>query len=375
MPDKNSLSEPAKYLAFPKPWIDRWIKLILQFKLFPAFIAKFANPEECGSLSIEEIIRLISDPSRPFLFDSDVLHQKMAHTSVEDTDSSGTVRFDYLSHLHNDRKEIMLLNIEIQNHISIQKIVDRTIYYVSRLFSSQKNSDDAGFENDNYEQMTPVRSIWIFPFAGKKSHSLRIRLHSDEFMLRIEGHDAKMVLLDELSEDMLPYALAFQHEMEITMIFIGDDYDQAMDKDMDSQSLVNPALYMGMLFRNPNQAEKIKFLEEKGGLTMLTTIEKQEIKNVDGLNFFSDRQMRQFDEMEKQRDESERRAREAEKQRDESERRAREAEKQRDGSERRAREAEKQLRELKKQLRELKKSGMDEDAMNRLIYSWTEEEK
>ncbi len=205
-----------------------------------------------------------------------------------------------------------------------------------------------------------------------------------------------MVLLDELSEDMLPYALAFQHEMEITMIFIGDDYDQAMDKGMDSQSLVNPALYMGMLFRNPNQAEKIKFLEEKGGLTMLTTIEKQEIKNVDGLNFFSDRQMRQFDEMEKQRDESERRAREAEKQRDESERRAREAEKQRDGSERRAREAEKQrdgserrareaekqrdgserrAREAEKQLRELKKSGMDEDAMNRLIYSWTEEEK
>ncbi len=288
-PNKNSLSEPAKYLVFPKPWIDRWIKLILQFKLFPAFIAKFANPEECGSLSIEEIIRLISDPSRPFLFDSDVLHQKMAHTSVEDTDSSGTVRFDYLSHLHNDRKEIMLLNIEIQNHISIQKIVDRTIYYVSRLFSSQKNSDDAGFENDNYEQMTPVRSIWIFPFAGKKSHSLRIRLHSDEFMLKVDGQDAKMVLLDELSEDMLPYSIAFQHELEITMIFIGDDYDQAMDKDdedKDTQSLVNPALYMGMLFRNPNQAEKIKFLEEKGGLTMLTTIEKQEIKNVDGLNFF-----------------------------------------------------------------------------------------
>ena len=230
-PNKNSLSEPAKYLVFPKPWIDRWIKLILQFKLFPAFIAKFANPEECGSLSIEEIIRLISDPSRPFLFDSDVLHQKMAHTSVEDTDSSGTVRFDYLSHLHNDRKEIMLLNIEIQNHISIQKIVDRTIYYVSRLFSSQKNSDDAGFENDNYEQMTPVRSIWIFPFAGKKSHSLRIRLHSDEFMLKVDGQDAKMVLLDELSEDMLPYSIAFQHELEITMIFIGDDYDQAMDKD------------------------------------------------------------------------------------------------------------------------------------------------
>ncbi len=80
---------------------------------------------------------------------------------------------------------------------------------------------------------------------------------------------------------------------------------------------------------------------------MLTTIEKQEIKNVDGLNFFSDRQMRQFDEMEKQLNESK-------KQLNESERRAREAE---------------------KQLRELKKSGMDEDAMNRLIYSWTEEEK
>ena len=87
---------------------------------------------------------------------------------------------------------------------------------------------------------------------------------------------------------------------------------------------------------------------------MLTTIEKQEIKNVDGLNFFSDRQMRQFDEMEKQLNESK---------------------KQLNESERRAREAEKQLRELKKQLRELKKSGMDEDAMNRLIYSWTEEEK
>ncbi len=77
---------------------------------------------------------------------------------------------------------------------------------------------------------------------------------------------------------------------------------------------------------------------------MLTTIEKQEIKNVDGLNFFSDRQMRQFDEMEKQLNESK-------KQLNESDRRY-------------------QILSLY-----LKSSGMDEDAMNRLIYSRTKEEK
>ena len=91
---------------------------------------------------------------------------------------------------------------------------------------------------------------------------------------------------------------------------------------------------------------------------MLTTIEKQEIKNVDGLNFFSDRQMRQFDEMEKQLNESKKQLNESEKQRCE-------LEKQLNESDRRY-----QILSLY-----LKSSGMDEDAMNRLIYSPTEEEK
>ena len=91
---------------------------------------------------------------------------------------------------------------------------------------------------------------------------------------------------------------------------------------------------------------------------MLTTIEKQEIKNVDGLNFFSDRQMRQFDEMEKQLNESKKQLNESEKQRCE-------LEKQLNESDRRY-----QILSLY-----LKSSGMDEDAMNRLIYSRTKEEK
>ena len=105
---------------------------------------------------------------------------------------------------------------------------------------------------------------------------------------------------------------------------------------------------------------------------MLTTIEKQEIKNVDGLNFFSDRQMRQFDEMEKQLNESKKQLNESKKQLNESEKQRCELEKQRC-------ELEKQLNESDRRYQilslYLKSSGMDEDAMNRLIYSRTKEEK
>lgn len=74
--------------------------------------------------------------------------------------NEGTVRFDIIFYVQmkNGLSQI-IVNIEAQkDEPDDYNILNRTIYYVSRLISSQKERD---FVNMNYDDIKPVYSIWV----------------------------------------------------------------------------------------------------------------------------------------------------------------------------------------------------------------------
>ena len=72
----------------------------------------------------------------------------------------GTIRFDIIFYVRmKDGLAQMIINIEIQkDQPKDYHLLNRSIYYVSRMISSQKDRD---FEHSNYDDLKHVFSIWI----------------------------------------------------------------------------------------------------------------------------------------------------------------------------------------------------------------------
>ena len=67
--------------------------------------------------------------------------------------AEGLVRFDIVFYVR------MIINVEAQKGIPTEyQILNRAIFYVSRLISSQKERD---FENSAYDDIKRVYSIWV----------------------------------------------------------------------------------------------------------------------------------------------------------------------------------------------------------------------
>ena len=81
--------------------------------------------------------------------------------NTEDSEiNEGTIRFDIIFYVRmRDGLAQMIINVEIQkDQPKDYHLLNRSIYYVSRMVSSQKNRD---FEHSNYDDLKPVFSIWI----------------------------------------------------------------------------------------------------------------------------------------------------------------------------------------------------------------------
>ena len=74
--------------------------------------------------------------------------------------NEGLVRFDIVFYVRmKDGLSQIIINVEAQkDEPSDYKILNRAVFYVSRLFSSQKEKD---FENSSYDDIKCVYSIWI----------------------------------------------------------------------------------------------------------------------------------------------------------------------------------------------------------------------
>ncbi len=141
-----------------KAQYDACAKRILSHKIILAHILAKCVKEFDG-LNLKEIIDCIDgEPKISMPVDGSSV---IAGTNLEDSSiNEGLVRFDIVFYVNiKDSQSQIIINIEAQKkEPSKYQILNRAIFYVSRLISSQKNKD---FIKSNYDDIKRVYSIWI----------------------------------------------------------------------------------------------------------------------------------------------------------------------------------------------------------------------
>lgn len=145
---------------------DDYAKFILSQKEILSRILKFTI-KEFEDMEAEDIMGLIE--GEPFVSKvstepgetNQTFHGKITGNNTESTElEEGTIIFDVIFYVRmKDGVSRIIINLEAQG---IEKppypLVNRTIFYIARLISSQKNRN---FDHSNYGDMLRTYSIWI----------------------------------------------------------------------------------------------------------------------------------------------------------------------------------------------------------------------
>lgn len=145
---------------------DDYAKFILSQKEILSRILKFTIKEfeDMEAEDIMELIEgepLISKVSTEPGETNQTFHGKITGNNTESTElEEGTIIFDVIFYVRmKDGVSRIIINLEAQG---IEKppypLVNRTIFYIARLISSQKNRN---FDHSNYGDMLRTYSIWI----------------------------------------------------------------------------------------------------------------------------------------------------------------------------------------------------------------------
>ena len=151
------------------------VKTIDEFKgMKPEDVVKYIEGEP--SISVVPV-----EPGLANMEKTDAAGQRIVGLNTENAEiNEGLVRFDIIFYVRmkNGLSQI-IVNIEAQKDEPTEyKILNRAIFYVSRLISSQKERD---FVNTNYDDIKQVFSIWICMNMDGNSLS-HIHLTKDELL-------------------------------------------------------------------------------------------------------------------------------------------------------------------------------------------------
>ena len=151
------------------------VKTIDEFKgMKPEDVVKYIEGEP--SISVVPV-----EPGLANMEKTDATGQRIVGLNTENAEiNEGLVRFDIIFYVRmkNGLSQI-IVNIEAQKDEPTEyKILNRAIFYVSRLISSQKERD---FVNTNYDDIKQVLSIWICMNMDDNSLS-HIHLTKDELL-------------------------------------------------------------------------------------------------------------------------------------------------------------------------------------------------
>ena len=151
------------------------VKTIDEFKgMKPEDVVKYIEGEP--SISVVPV-----EPGLANMEKTDATGQRIVGLNTENDEiNEGLVRFDIIFYVRmkNGLSQI-IVNIEAQKDEPTEyKILNRAIFYVSRLISSQKERD---FVNTNYDDIKQVFSIWICMNMDDNSLS-HIHLTKDELL-------------------------------------------------------------------------------------------------------------------------------------------------------------------------------------------------
>ncbi len=164
-------------------------RLLAQKSILAQILVK--TVEEFRGMRPEDVVPYIEGeprvgvvPIEPGMTNKDKLAengQRIAGINSEDAEiNEGLVRFDIIFYVRmkNGLSQI-IVNIECQkDEPSAYKILNRAIFYASRLISSQKERD---FVNTNYDDIKQVFSIWICMNMDQNSLS-HIHLIKEEML-------------------------------------------------------------------------------------------------------------------------------------------------------------------------------------------------
>lgn len=151
------------------------VKTVDEFKgMKPEDVVKYIEGEP--SISVVPVEPGLANMEKP-----DAAGQRIVGLNTENAEiNEGLVRFDIIFYVRmkNGLSQI-IVNIEAQKDEPTEyKILNRAIFYVSRLISSQKERD---FVNTNYDDTKQVFSIWICMNMDDNSLS-HIHLTKDELL-------------------------------------------------------------------------------------------------------------------------------------------------------------------------------------------------
>lgn len=151
------------------------VKTVDEFKgMKPEDVVKYIEGEP--SISVVPV-----EPGLANMEKTDAIGQRIVGLNTENAEiNEGLVRFDIIFYVRmkNGLTQI-IVNIEAQKDEPTEyKILNRAIFYVSRLISSQKERD---FVNTNYDDIKQVFSIWICMNMDDNSLS-HIHLTKDEML-------------------------------------------------------------------------------------------------------------------------------------------------------------------------------------------------
>ena len=151
------------------------VKTVDEFKgMKPEDVVKYIEGEP--SISVVPVEPGLANMEKP-----DAAGQRIVGLNTENAEiNEGLVRFDIIFYVRmkNGLSQI-IVNIEAQKDEPTEyKILNRAIFYVSRLISAQKERD---FVNTNYDDIKQVFSIWICMNMDDNSLS-HIHLTKDELL-------------------------------------------------------------------------------------------------------------------------------------------------------------------------------------------------
>lgn len=155
------------------------VKTVDEFKgMKPEDVVKYIEGEP--SISVVPV-----EPGLANMEKTDAAGQRIVGLNTENAEiNEGLVRFDIIFYVRmkNGLSQI-IVNIEAQKDEPTEyKILNRAIFYVSRLISSQKERDfERDFVNTNYDDIKQVFSIWICMNMDDNSLS-HIHLTKDEML-------------------------------------------------------------------------------------------------------------------------------------------------------------------------------------------------
>ena len=151
------------------------VKTVDEFKgMKPEDVVKYIEGEP--SISVVPVEPGLANMEKP-----DAAGQRIVGLNTENAEiNEGLVRFDIIFYVRmKTGLSQIIVNIEAQKDEPTEyKILNRAIFYVSRLISSQKERD---FVNTNYDDIKQVFSIWICMNMDDNSLS-HIHLTKDELL-------------------------------------------------------------------------------------------------------------------------------------------------------------------------------------------------